>query len=87
MALKIDAGFERKLICAFINDMKNLANFRLQANSNFISESKMAALNQNKKIKTTRSTRCSAKTLFYPGNKRIAQLTKLFTYVLQNRCS
>ena len=68
MALKIDARFERKLICAFKNDMKNLANFRLQANSNFISESKMTALNQNKKKIKTRSTRCSAKTLFYPGN-------------------
>ena len=30
MALKIDAKFEGKLICAFKNDMKNLANFRSQ---------------------------------------------------------
>ena len=31
MALKIDAKFEGKLICAFKNDMKNLENFRSQA--------------------------------------------------------
>ena len=30
MALKIDGKFEGKLTCAFQNDMKNLANFRLQ---------------------------------------------------------
>ena len=54
-------------------------------NCNFILESKMAELNQ--KFKTTRSTRCSVKTLFYLGNEWIAQLTKLFTHVLQNRCS
>ena len=39
------------------------------------------------KFKTTRSTRCSVKTLFYLGNKWIAQLAKLFTHVLQNRCA
>ena len=27
MALNIDAKFERKLICAYKNDMRNLANF------------------------------------------------------------
>ena len=27
MALNIDAKFERKLTCAFKNDMRNLANF------------------------------------------------------------
>ena len=27
MALNIDATFEGKLICAFKNDMRNLANF------------------------------------------------------------
>ena len=54
-------------------------------NCNFILESKMAELNQ--KFKTTRSTRCSVKTLFYLGNECIAQLTKHFTHVLQNRCS
>ena len=31
MTLKIDAKFEGKLTCAFKNDMKNLANFRSQA--------------------------------------------------------
>ena len=52
MALKIDTKFEGKLIRSFKNDMKNLANFRLQAeNSNFIWESKMVELNQNKNSK------------------------------------
>ena len=31
MALNIDARFEGKLTCAFKNDLKNLANFRSQA--------------------------------------------------------
>ena len=31
MTLKIDAKFEGKLTCAFKNDMKNQANFCLQA--------------------------------------------------------
>ena len=31
MTLNIDAKFEGKLTCAFKNDMKNLANFRSQA--------------------------------------------------------
>ena len=31
MALNIDAKIEGKLTCAFYNDMKNLANFRSQA--------------------------------------------------------
>ena len=31
MVLRIDAKFEGKLTCAFLNDMKNLANFRSQA--------------------------------------------------------
>ena len=35
MALKIDVKFEAKLTCPFQNDMKNLANCRLQA-KNFI---------------------------------------------------
>ena len=42
MALKIDAIFERKLACAFKNDMKNLANFYSLKNSDLILESKMA---------------------------------------------
>ena len=33
------------------------------------------------------STKCSEKFLLYLGNNWIAQLTKLFTHVLQNRCS
>ena len=31
MTLNIDAKFEGKLTCAFKNDMRNLANFRSQA--------------------------------------------------------
>ena len=69
MALKIDSKFEGKLTCTFKNDMKNFANFLSQAEkSDFILESKMAKLNQNKRFKATRSTRCSVKTLFYLGN-------------------
>ena len=52
MALKIDAKFEGKLICASKNDMRNLANFHKLKNSNFILESKTAELNQNKHSKT-----------------------------------
>ena len=70
MALKIDAKFEGKLTCASQNDKKNLANFIRPKNSDFILESKMVKLNQNKNsYVTTRSTRCTVKTLFYFGNK------------------
>ena len=48
MALNIDAKFEKKLTCAFKNDMKNLENFHRLKNSDFILESKMEKLNQNK---------------------------------------
>ena len=51
MALKIDAKFEEKLICAFKNEMRNLANFHRLINSDFILENKMAELNQNKNLK------------------------------------
>ena len=44
MALKIDAKFERKVTCAFQNNMRNLANFHRLKNSDFILESKMADL-------------------------------------------
>ena len=40
--------FEGKLTCAFKNDMKNFAIFRRLKNSDFILESKMTELNQNK---------------------------------------
>ena len=56
-------------------------------NSDFILERKMAELNKNIKFKTSRSTRCSVKNLFYLWNKWIVQLTKIFTHVLQNHCS
>ena len=51
MTLKIDAKFEGKLTCAFTNDMRNLANFHRLKNNDFILESKMAELNQNKNSK------------------------------------
>ena len=51
MAPKIDTEFERKLTCAFQNDMMNLANFNRLKNSFFILESKMPELNQNKDLK------------------------------------
>ena len=51
MALKIDAKFEGKLTCAFKNEIRNLANFDRLKNSDFILESKMAELNQNKNLK------------------------------------
>ena len=51
MTLNIDAKFEGKLTCPFKNDMGNLANFHRLRNSNFILESKMAELNQNKNSK------------------------------------
>ena len=51
MALKIDAKFEGKLTCAFQNYMRNLANFHRLNNSDFILESKMVELNQNKNSK------------------------------------
>ena len=51
MALKIDAKFERKLTSAFKNGMKDLGNFHRLKDSDFILESKMAKLNQNKNSK------------------------------------
>ena len=51
MALKIDVKFEAKLTCAFKNEMKNLENFHGLKNSDFILESKMTELNQNKNSK------------------------------------
>ena len=48
MALKNYAKFEGKMTCAFTNDMRILGNFHRLKNSDFILESKMAELNQNK---------------------------------------
>ena len=48
MALKIDEKFEGKLTCAFNNETRN---FHKLKNSDFILESKMAELNQNKNSK------------------------------------
>ena len=59
MAVKIDAKFERVLTCTFKNDMINLAHFHELKNSDFILESKMAELNQNKNLKQPdRSEQC-----------------------------
>ena len=54
-------------------------------NSNFVLESKMAELNQ--KIKINQIDQIECENFILPGNKWIAQLTKLFAHVLQNRCS
>ena len=48
---KSDIKFEVKLTCAFKNDMRNLANFHRLKISDFILESKMSELNQNKNSK------------------------------------
>ena len=51
MALKTNAKFEGKLIFVSQNDMRNLANFHSLRNSEFVLESKMSELNQNKNSK------------------------------------
>ena len=51
MSLKIDANFKGKLTCAFKIDMRDLANFHSLKNSDFILESKVIKLNQNKNSK------------------------------------
>ena len=51
MTLKIDAKFERKLTCAFKNNMRNLWNFYRLRNSDLILESKMVELYLNKNSK------------------------------------
>ena len=51
MPLKIDGKFRGKLTCAFQNDMRDMANFHRLKNSDFILESKIAELNQNKNSK------------------------------------
>ena len=51
IALKNDVKFEEKLTSAFKNDMRTLANFHSLKNSDFILESKMAELDQNKNSK------------------------------------
>ena len=53
MAVKIDEKFEGKMSCAFQNDMRNLANFQRLKDSDFILESKIVELNQNKNWKKT----------------------------------
>ena len=49
--LRIDVKFERKLTCAFKNDMMTLANFHRLKSSHSILEIEMTELNQNKSSK------------------------------------
>ena len=82
MALKSDAKIEGKLTCAFQNDIRNLSNFHRLKNSDFVLEN---IPSQNKNLKHL--DRPDAMRKLYFIWERIAQLTKLFTHVLQNRCS
>ena len=50
---KIDDKFEGKPTCALKNDMRNFVNFRRLKNSDFILESKIVEVNQNKNKKET----------------------------------
>ena len=73
MTLKSDAKFHKNLTCSLENDMSSLENFHRLKNSDFILESKMAELNQNKSLKQldrcSVKARCSVKTLSYLRNK------------------
>ena len=51
MTLNSDAKFQENLTCGLENDMRSSENFRRLKNSDFILESKMAELNQNKSFK------------------------------------
>ena len=51
MTLESNAKFEEKLTSGLENDMRNLANFYRLKNGNFILESKMVELNQDKNSK------------------------------------
>ena len=92
MALKIDVNFDGKLTRAFKNDMKNLGNFHKLKNSDFILENKMTELDQNKKYNNQiDKMQCEKfiliKLILTKLIKFFTQLRKLFTHVLQNRCS
>ena len=66
----------RKLTSGLENDMRNLTNFHRLKNSDFILESKMAELNQNKNSKQL--DRPSAlRNFILLGHKWIAQLARL----------
>ena len=76
MTLRTDVKLEGKLTYAFQNDMRNLANFHRLKNSDFILESKIAELKQNKNLKQLDWPDAMRKLYFiYLGNKWIAQLT------------
>ena len=88
MALKLDAKFERKLTCAFKMTWRIWWIFVHRVkNSNFILEIKKAELNRNKNSKQSDWLDAVWKLYSTFKNKWIAQLTKLLTHVLQNRCS
>ena len=55
-------------------------------NSDFILESKMVELNENKNSKQA-DDQMQCENFFDLGSKEIAQVIKLFTQVLQNHCS
>ena len=56
--MKNDAKFGKDLTCQFKIDMKNLTNFDQSTRKS-----------KQPEFKTTRSTKCCVKTLFYLGNK------------------
>ena len=62
----IDAKFERKLTCAFQNDMRNLTNFCRLKNSDLILESKMELNNNKKKISKQRDLLDAARNFISP---------------------
>ena len=84
-------NIEGKLIFAFQNDLRNLANFYRLKNIDFILESKMVEPNQNKSLKQLGRPDAVRKLYFTleinEMNSTIVQLTIPFTHVLQNRCS
>ena len=60
-----DGKFEGKPTCAFRTDMRNLANFHRLKNSDFILESKMTELNQNKNSKQPDQMNSTINQTFY----------------------
>ena len=62
-------------------------NFHWLKYSDFILESKMAELNQNKNLNQLDRRDAVRELYFYLRNKQIAQLTELLTHDLQNLCS
>ena len=78
MTMKNDAKFEGKLICAFKNDMKNLVNFHRLKNRDFILESKMAKLNEGKKIQNKQFEQMQCENFILPWKKMNSTINKTF---------